>query len=83
MVKSTMGLMRFDDSKNNKWGTELIATYTGVAKTSNSNTNFVPDASTIFDLISYYDVNDRLSFDIGIYNIFDTHFILSLLTLES
>ena len=62
------------DSKNNKWGTELIATYTGVAKTSSSNTNFVPDASTIFDLISYYDVNDRLSFDIGIYNIFDTQY---------
>ena len=62
------------DSKNNKWGTELIATYTGVAKTSSSNTNFVPDASTIFDLISYYDVNDRLSFDLGIYNIFDKRY---------
>ena len=62
------------DSKNNKWGTELIATYTGIAKTSSSNTNFVPDASTIFDLISYYDVNDRLSFDLGVYNIFDTRY---------
>ena len=62
------------DSKNSKWGSELIATYTGVAKTSSSNTNFVPDASTIFDLISYYNVNDRLSFDIGIYNIFDKRY---------
>ena len=39
-----------------------------------SNTYFVPDASTIFDLISYYNVNDRLSLDIGLYNIFDTKY---------
>ena len=62
------------DSENSKWSAELIATYTGVAKTSSSNRNFVPDASTIFDFISHYDVNERLSFDLGIYNIFDTQY---------
>ena len=62
------------DSENNKWSAELIATYTGVAKTSSSNRNFVPDANTIFDFISHYDVNERLSFDLGIYNIFDTRY---------
>jgi len=65
--------LRFD-SESEKWGSELIATYTGVAKTSSTNTYFVPDASTIFDLISYYNVNDRLSLDIGLYNIFDTKY---------
>ena len=62
------------DSDSEKWSSELIATYTGVAKTSSSNTYFVPDASTIFDAITNYNVNDRLSLDVGLYNIFDTKY---------
>jgi len=62
------------DSESEKWSSELIATYTGVAKTSSSNTNFVPDASTIFDAITNYNVNDRFSLDVGLYNIFDTKY---------
>jgi len=62
------------DSESEKWGSEIIATYTGVAKTSSSNTYFVPDATTIFDAITNYNVNDRLSLDVGVYNIFDTKY---------
>tara|TARA_B100000212_G_scaffold333961_1_gene304058 strand:- start:580 stop:3042 length:2463 start_codon:yes stop_codon:yes gene_type:complete len=58
-------------SKDQKWNTDFIATYTGIAKTSSSNTNFVPDAHTIFDFIGSYKSNDRLTFDLGIYNLLD------------
>ena len=59
------------DSNNQKWSSELISTYTGVANTSSSNTNFVPEAHTIFDFIGSYNVNERLKLDIGIYNLND------------
>ena len=62
------------DSESEKWSSEIIATYTGVAKTSSSNTNFVPNASTIVDAITNFNVNDRLSLDLGLYNIFDTKY---------
>ena len=62
------------DSESEKWGSEIIATYTGVAKTSSSNTNFVPDSNTIFDVITNYNVSDRFSLDVGVYNIFDTKY---------
>ena len=65
--------MRYD-SESEKWGSEIIATYTGVAKTSSSNTNFVPDSNTIFDVITNYNVSDRFSLDVGVYNIFDTKY---------
>jgi len=70
--KAILGL-RYD-SQSAKWGSELIATYTGIAETSSTNTYFVPDASTIIDLISYYNVSDRFSLDVGLYNIFDTKY---------
>ena len=57
-----------------KWSSEIIATYTGVAKTSSSNTRFVPDASTIIDAITNFKINDRFSLDLGLYNIFDTKY---------
>ena len=47
------------DSESEKWSSEIIATYTGVAKTSSTNTRFVPDASTIIDAITNFKVNDR------------------------
>ena len=64
------------NSKDNKWGSELITTYTGRATIADSDkgSKFVPDTSTIFDLISYYNVNERFSLDIGLYNIFDTKY---------
>ena len=62
------------DSESEKWSSEIIATYTGVAKTSSTNTRFVPDASTIIDAITNFKVNDRFSLDLGLYNIFDTKY---------
>ena len=62
------------DSESEKWSSEIIATYTGVAKTASGNTNFVPDASTIFDAITNYKFNNRFSLDVGVYNIFDTRY---------
>ena len=57
--------------ENDKWGGELIHTYTGKARVPDGNTYFVPDTSSVFDIISYLNVNDRLKLDIGLYNMLD------------
>ncbi len=62
------------DSESEKWSSEIIATHTGVAETSSTNTNFVPDSSTIIDAITNYKFNDQLSIDVGLYNIFDSKY---------
>ena len=58
------------DSQDNKWGYDLVATYTGIAE-AKDKTKFIPDSSIVLDLISFININDRLKFDIGVYNIFD------------
>ena len=57
--------------KKDKWGGELIHTYTGKARVPDGNTYFVPDTSSVFDLISYINVNTRLKLDLGLYNMLD------------
>ena len=57
--------------ENDKWGGELIHTYIGKARVPDGNTYFVPDTSSVFDIISYLNVNDRLKLDIGLYNMLD------------
>ena len=39
--------------ENDKWGGELINTYTGKARVPEDNSYFVPNKSSIFDMISY------------------------------
>ena len=58
------------DSQDNKWGYDLVATYTGIAE-AEDKTKFIPDKSIVLDLISFININDRLKFDIGVYNLFD------------
>ena len=69
--KALVGL-RYD-SQDNKWGYDLMATYTGSAEPADA-TKFVPDTSIVVDLISYLNVNDRLKFDLGIYNLLDERY---------
>ena len=59
------------DSPNDKFNTELIATYLGKATLPDSDTFFNPDAATIFDLIGTYNFNDDFTVDLGIYNLTD------------
>ena len=41
-------------------------------KTKSNETNFVPDAYSVTDLITSYTPNKKYAFSLGIYNLFDT-----------
>ena len=62
--------LRYEDS-NERFNTELIATYLGEATLPDSDTYFNPEATTIFDLIGSYKVNNDLTVDLGVYNLAD------------
>ena len=59
------------DAPNDKFNTELIATYLGQAKLPDSDTYFNPNAVTIFDLIGSYSINKDFTLDLGVYNLAD------------
>jgi hemoglobin/transferrin/lactoferrin receptor protein len=58
----------------NVWGTELFATYAGrprLPETEDLPNPFVPDSYFTVDLVSYYNINPNLSFNLGLFNIFN------------
>ncbi len=59
-------------SNNEKWNTKLLNTFVGKPRTKSNETNFVPDAYSVTDLITSYTTNEKYSFSLGIYNLFDT-----------
>jgi len=65
--------LRYDDA-NEKFNTELVATYHGKATLPDSDTFYNPDAYTIFDLIGSYDLSKDLTVDLGIYNLTDKRY---------
>ena len=59
-------------SNNEKWDTKLINTFVGKPRTKSNETNFVPDAYSVTDLITSFIPSEKYSFSLGIYNLFDT-----------
>ena len=59
-------------TNNEKWDTKLINTFVGKPKTKSNETNFVPDAYSVTDLITSYIPSEKYSYSLGIYNLFDT-----------
>ncbi len=59
-------------SNNEKWNTKLLNTYVGKPRTKSNETNFIPDAYSVTDLITSYTPNQKYAFSLGIYNLFDT-----------
>ncbi len=59
-------------SENEKWNSSLINTFVGKPRTRSNETNFVPDAYSVTDLITSYTPNEKYAFSLGIYNLFDT-----------
>ena len=59
-------------SNNEKWNTKLINTFVGKPRTKNNETNFVPEAYSVTDLITSYFPSQKYSFSLGLYNLFDT-----------
>ncbi len=61
-------------SNNEKWNTRLINTFVGKPRTKNNETNFVPDAYSVTDLITSYIPSQKYSFSLGLYNLFNTRY---------
>ena len=59
-------------SENEKWNTKLLNTFVGKPRTKKNETNFIPNAYSVTDLITSYTPNDKFAFSLGIYNLFDT-----------
>ena len=62
------------DHINEKFNTELIATYVGKARLPESDTYYNPDPVTVFDLIGGYKVNNDLDINLGVYNLADKRY---------
>ncbi len=60
----------------NRWGTELIATIVGKKTRIDGDDLFAPDGYTIVDLIGYYNVSDRLSINLGLFNLFNEKYFV-------
>ncbi|NJN56671.1 MAG: TonB-dependent receptor [Leptolyngbyaceae cyanobacterium SL_5_9] len=64
----------------NRWGAELVATFVGeprVDREANELSGaepFIPGAYTVVDLIGYYSLSPNLTFNLGIFNLFDQEY---------
>ncbi len=70
--KAILGL-RYTDSEN-KWSTELTNTYVGDARTTDALDDNPSQSYSVLDLTSVFNVNERLSVDVGIFNLNDTRY---------
>jgi len=70
--KAILGL-RYTDS-DNKWSTELTNTYVGDARTTDELDDNPSQSYSVLDLTSVFNVNERLSVDVGIFNLNDTRY---------
>lgn len=60
----------------NRWGTELIATLVGEKTRIDGDNLFAPDGYTTVDLIGYYNLSDRLSINLGLFNLFNEKYFV-------
>ena len=60
----------------NRWGTELIATLVGEKTRIDGDNLFTPDGYTTVDLIGYYNVSNRLSINLGLFNLFNEKYFV-------
>lgn len=63
-----------------KWGAELITTLVGRARGDGFEENpgqeaFVPGGFSVFDLIGYYRLNEDVTFNLGLFNLFDSDYV--------
>ena len=58
----------------NKWSAELTNTYVGDARTTKALSNNPSEAYSVLDLFGNLNVNERLSVDLGLYNLNDTRY---------
>ncbi|MBE9111872.1 TonB-dependent hemoglobin/transferrin/lactoferrin family receptor [Nodosilinea sp. LEGE 07298] len=58
----------------NQWRAELLGTFVGRARVPEGNTNFVPDAYALVDLIGAYNVTPALGINLGLYNLLNTEY---------
>ncbi len=70
--KAILGL-RYTDT-NNKWSTELTNTYVGDARTTDALDDNPSESYSVLDLTSVFNVSERLSVDLGIFNLNDTRY---------
>ena len=70
--KAILGL-RYTDV-DNKWSTELTNTYVGDARTTTALEDNPSKSYSVLDLTSVFNVNERLSVDLGIFNLNDTRY---------
>ena len=64
-------------SSDNQWGTELITTLVSAKDRNTTPTGFKTPAHTTFDLLSYYNFSPDTTFNIGLFNIFNTKYYQS------
>ena len=70
--KAILGL-RYRDS-DNKWSTELTSTYVGDARTTDALDDNPSQSYSVLDLTTVFNVSERLSVDLGIFNLNDTRY---------
>lgn len=63
-----------------KWGAELITTLVGRARgdgfeEAEGQEAFVPSGFSVFDLIGYYRLDSDVTFNLGLFNIFDSSYV--------
>ena len=60
----------------NRWGTELIATIVGEKTRIDGDSLFAPDGYTTVDLIGYYNLSDRASINLGLFNLLNEKYFV-------
>lgn len=72
--KAVLGL-RYRGTQD-RWGAQLAATFVGKPRVSRADRadRFVPDSYTTVDLIGYYKLSPTLSFNVGVFNLFDVRY---------
>ena len=73
-IEAIVGL-RYRASEN-RWGTELIATIVGEKTRIDGDDLFAPDGYTTVDLIGYYNLSDRTSINLGLFNLLNEKYFI-------
>ena len=61
-------------SKDSKWISEILNTYVGTADTPSEYSNNPHESYILVDYLNTYNLNNRFSIDLGVYNLFDTRY---------
>ncbi len=73
-IRAVLGL-RYT-GKGDHWGTELVASFVGEPRLRDDRPDdaFTPEAYTTVDLLGYYNINEDLTLNLGIFNLFNTEY---------